>query len=141
MKIFDFEQNLKKEFGDINVIYNSNSNFRITTMAGRNQTNEVVGKKRVSYSTLEELKRKSNQFEKHKNLKTFLVEMKSTDASKWIVTEIEKENRGGNRENSGAKPKYNEPTKTTAFRIPISKIEEVKAVVNKMLLGYAENNQ
>ena len=67
--------------------------------------------------------------------------MKSTDASKWIVTEIEKENRGGNRENSGAKPKYNEPTKTTAFRIPISKIEEVKAVVNKMLLGYAENNQ
>ena len=141
MKIFDFEQNLKKEFGDINVIYNSNSNFRITTMVGRNQTNEVVSKKRVSYSTLEELKRKSNQFEKHKNLKTFLVEMKSTDASKWIVTEIEKENRGGNRENSGAKPKYNEPTKTTAFRIPISKIEEVKAVVNKMLLGYAENNQ
>ena len=67
--------------------------------------------------------------------------MKSTDASKWIVTEIEKENRGGNRENSGAKPKYNEPTKTTTFRIPISKIEEVKAVVNKMLLGYAENNQ
>lgn len=126
MKIFDFEQNLKKEFGDINVIYNSNSNFRITTMVGRNQTNEVVGQKRVSYSTLEELKRKSNQFEKHKNLKTFLVEMKSTDASKWIVTEIEKENRGGNRENSGAKPKYNEPTKTTAFRIPISKIEEVK---------------
>lgn len=141
MKIFDFEQNLKKEFGDINVIYNSNSNFRITTMVGRNQTNEVVGQKRVSYFTLEELKRKSNQFEKHKNLKTFLVEMKSTDASKWIVTEIEKENRGGNRENSGAKPKYNEPTKTTAFRIPISKIEEVKAVVNKMLLGYAENNQ
>ena len=135
MKIFDFEQNLKKEFGDINVIYNSNSNFRITTMVGRNQTNEVVGQKRVSYSTLEELKRKSNQFEKHKNLKTFLVEMKSTDASKWIVTEIEKENRGGNRENSGAKPKYNEPTKTTAFRIPISKIEEVKAVVNKMLLS------
>lgn len=141
MKIFDFEQNLKKEFGDINVIYNSNSNFRITTMVGRNQTNEVVGQKRVSYSTLEELKRKSNQFKKHKNLKTFLVEMKSTDASKWFVTEIEKENRGGNRENSGAKPKYNEPTKTTAFRIPISKIEEVKAVVNKMLLGYAENNQ
>jgi len=52
-----------------------------------------------------------------------------------------KEKRGGKRENSGAKPKYSEPTKTTAFRIPISKNEEVKAVVNKMLLGYAENNQ
>lgn len=48
---------------------------------------------------------------------------------------------GGYRENSGAKPKYNEPTKTTAFRIPISKIEEVKEFVNRMLSGYAENNQ
>jgi len=48
---------------------------------------------------------------------------------------------GGYRENSGAKPKYNEPTKTTAFRIPISKIDEVKEVVNRMLSGYAENNQ
>jgi hypothetical protein len=31
------------------------------------------------------------------------------------------DNRGGKREGTGAKPKYNEPTKTTAFRIPISK--------------------
>jgi len=61
----------------------------------------------------------------------------------WV--EVERfsvnEKRGGKRENSGAKSKYNEPTKTTAFRIPLSKIEEVKEVVNKMLLGYAENNQ
>lgn len=88
MKIFDFEQNLKKEFGDINIIYNSNSNFRITTFVGRNQTNEVLSQKRVSYPTLEDLKKKSTQFEKFKSLKTFLVEMESTDASKWIVTEI-----------------------------------------------------
>ena len=47
---------------------------------------------------------------------------------------------GGFRENSGAKPKYNEPTKTTTFRIPVSKIEEVKEVVNRMLVGYAENS-
>ena len=52
-----------------------------------------------------------------------------------------KEKRGGKRENSGAKPKYSEPTKTTAFRIPISKIDEVKEVVNRMLSGYTENNQ
>lgn len=140
MKIFDFEQNLQKEFGDINIIYNSNSNFRITTIIGRHQDNEVVSKKRVTYPTLYELKKKSSQLEKNKSLKTFLVEMKSTDASKWVVTEIEKENRGGNRENSGAKPKYNEPTKTTAFRVPISKIEEVKEVVNQMLLGYTKIN-
>ena len=58
-----------------------------------------------------------------------------------FVSFIEFENRGGKRESAGAKPKYSEPTKTTAFRIPLSKIEEVKDVVNKMLIGYAENNQ
>ncbi|MBC7525472.1 MAG: hypothetical protein H7239_13670 [Flavobacterium sp.] len=58
-----------------------------------------------------------------------------------MVSYIEFENRGGKRESAGAKPKYNEPTKTTAFRIPISKIEEVKKVVNRMLSVYAENNQ
>lgn len=41
--------------------------------------------------------------------------------------------RGGSRINSGAKPKYSEPTKTTAFRIPISKIDEVKKMVRDYL--------
>ena len=58
----------------------------------------------------------------------------------WV--EVERfsvnENRGGTRKNSGAKPKYNEPTKTTAFRIPISKIAEVKNVVSKMLNKYSK---
>lgn len=53
-----------------------------------------------------------------------------------MVSYIEFENRGGVRENSGAKPKYSEPTKTTAFRIPISKVDEIKKVVNDMLLDY-----
>ena len=43
------------------------------------------------------------------------------------------QNRGGARRNAGAKPKYNEPTKTTAFRIPISKIDEVKKIVRDYL--------
>lgn len=73
-----------------------------------------------------------------------MAEDKLNDLAVFLDGQIEKLNklkRGGKRKNSGAKPKYSEPTKTTAFRIPISKIEEVKAVVNKMLLGYAENNQ
>lgn len=41
--------------------------------------------------------------------------------------------RGGARRNAGAKPKYNEPTKTTAFRIPISKLDEVKKIVRDYL--------
>ena len=41
--------------------------------------------------------------------------------------------RGGSRINAGAKPKYSEPTKTTAFRIPISKIDEVKKMVRDYL--------
>jgi hypothetical protein len=55
---------------------------------------------------------------------------------------IFKQTHGGKRLNAGSKPKYNEPTKTTAFRIPISKIDEVKKLVRDFLAGYErENNQ
>ena len=55
---------------------------------------------------------------------------------------MKQENRGGSRLNAGAKPKYNEPTKTMSFRIPISKIDEVKKLVRDFLAGYErENNQ
>jgi len=46
---------------------------------------------------------------------------------------MKQQKRGGARRNAGAKPKYNEPTKTTAFRIPISKIYEVKKMVRDYL--------
>lgn len=49
------------------------------------------------------------------------------------------ENRGGYRKGSGAKQKYNEPTKTIAFRVPESKIDEVKAIVNELLTTYRKN--
>jgi len=49
---------------------------------------------------------------------------------------MKKDNRGGSRLNAGAKPKYNEPTKTMAFRIPISKNDEVKKLVREILAGY-----
>jgi len=59
-----------------------------------------------------------------------------------IADNDKKENRGGSRLNAGAKPKYNEPTKTTAFRIPISKIDGVKKLVREFLAGCErENNQ
>lgn len=41
--------------------------------------------------------------------------------------------RGGSRPNSGAKPKYNEPTKTISFRVPLSHIEPLKEYVNNYL--------
>lgn len=54
---------------------------------------------------------------------------------------MKQHNRGGSRKNAGAKPKYTEPTKTTAFRIPISKIDEVKSLVRVFLAGhYRKNN-
>ena len=46
---------------------------------------------------------------------------------------MKQENRGGSRKNSGAKPKYNEPTKTISFRVPISKEFEIKNFVNGFL--------
>ena len=45
----------------------------------------------------------------------------------------EKIGRGGTRHGSGAKPKYNEETKTVAFRCPMSKVDELKLIVNSKL--------
>ena len=44
-----------------------------------------------------------------------------------------KETRGGTRKGSGAKPKYDEPTDTIAFRVPVSKIEHVKSLIKTLL--------
>ena len=44
-----------------------------------------------------------------------------------------KETRGGTRKGSGAKPKYNEQTKTVAFRCPQSKIYELELIVKSKL--------
>lgn len=40
-----------------------------------------------------------------------------------------KQTRGGTRSNAGAKPKYNEKTTTIAFRVPMSKVDDIKALV------------
>jgi hypothetical protein len=44
-----------------------------------------------------------------------------------------KEKRGSTRKGSGAKPKYNEETKTVAFRCPMSKVDELKIIVKAKL--------
>ena len=44
-----------------------------------------------------------------------------------------KETRGGTRQGSGAKPKYNEQTKTIAFHCPKSKVDELKLIVKSKL--------
>jgi len=44
-----------------------------------------------------------------------------------------KEKRGGTRKGSGAKPKYNEQTKTVTFRCPMSKVDELKIIVKSKL--------
>jgi hypothetical protein len=38
-------------------------------------------------------------------------------------------NKGGKRKGAGRKPKYNEATTTVAFRVPVSKVNDVKAAV------------
>jgi hypothetical protein len=48
-------------------------------------------------------------------------------------SKTKKETRGGTRQGSGAKPKYNEETKTVAFRCPISKVEKLKEIVKAKL--------
>ncbi len=46
---------------------------------------------------------------------------------------LQKMEWGGSRKNAGAKPKYNEETKTISFRCPVSKVDELKAVVKSKL--------
>ena len=46
---------------------------------------------------------------------------------------MKKQNRGGKRPNAGRLPKYNELTKTIAFRVPESKVEEIKELVKEYL--------
>jgi hypothetical protein len=44
---------------------------------------------------------------------------------------------GGKRFNSGNKPKYNEETKTVAFRCPLSKVDELKLIVKSKLAEWS----
>jgi len=91
MKVFDFEQKIKKENeNNVNLIYNYKSGkFAISTLKGRSNLNEVVKGERVFYYTLESLLKNSDQFSKHETFNSFLVDTsKSTDASKWEVSEI-----------------------------------------------------
>lgn len=43
---------------------------------------------------------------------------------------------GGKREGSGRKLKYGEATTTVAFRVPLSKVDEITKLINKKLLFY-----
>lgn len=47
-----------------------------------------------------------------------------------------KKKSGGYRQGSGAKPKYKEQTTTIAFRVPKSKVNELKDLVNLKLSEY-----
>jgi len=50
-----------------------------------------------------------------------------------IVVNVSRLKQGGSRKGSGAKLKYNEPTKTIAVRVPISKIDEIKQIIKEYL--------
>jgi hypothetical protein len=49
---------------------------------------------------------------------------------------MKKDNRGGKREGAGKPLKYGEPTKRVLFRLPESKIAEIKIKLNKILKTY-----
>lgn len=61
---------------------------------------------------------------------SMLIDIIDTTNEPNVLQEIK---RGGNRKGSGAKPKYNEKTKTVAFRCPASKIEELRLIVESKL--------
>jgi hypothetical protein len=44
--------------------------------------------------------------------------------------------RGGKRPFSGAPKKYGEPTTTVAFRVPVSKVKDIKSLIQSKLQDY-----
>ena len=40
---------------------------------------------------------------------------------------------GGTRKGAGRKPKYDEPTVTISFRVPLSLVDKIKAYVKRLL--------
>jgi len=48
---------------------------------------------------------------------------------------------GGSRLNSGACRKYSEPTTTIAFRVPCSKVSELKEYVKDKLKEYEKSDK
>ena len=48
---------------------------------------------------------------------------------------------GGKRENSGAKQKYGEPTKVVTFRLPESKIKDIKKILADYLKSLIEGSK
>ena len=63
----------------------------------------------------------------------FIQRAYSLKEAKQIIIERFGKMSGGKRFNSGNKPKYNEGTKTVAFRCPISKVDELKFMVKSKL--------
>lgn len=60
----------------------------------------------------------------------YLIDIIDTTNEENILQKME---WGGIRKGSGAKPKYSEQTKTVAFRCPLSKVDELKLIVNSKL--------
>jgi len=56
------------------------------------------------------------------NLKIYSVNIKKSEKKS-----------GGKRKNAGRKSAFNEPTKTVAFRCPLSKVDKLKLVVKSKL--------
>jgi len=54
---------------------------------------------------------------------------------KKMKMKTNKTTHGGHRKGAGRPPKYNEPTKYVPFRIPESKVEQVKELVSEFLEG------
>ena len=50
-----------------------------------------------------------------------------------------KNTHGGAGRGQGNKHKYNEPTKTISFRVPLSKVTELKAIINEYLQQFKNN--
>ena len=60
---------------------------------------------------------------------------------KKMKMKMTKPTHGGHRKGAGRPTKYNEPTKYVPFRIPESKVQQVKELVDKMLEDFLKQKK
>lgn len=87
MKVFEFEQKMKAEHGNVNLIYVTKSVY-ITTIKGRQTLSEVEKNKLVTYKSVNELKENSEQLKKYRSLPTFIVECNGIDSADWKIEQL-----------------------------------------------------
>lgn len=88
MKTFEFENNLRKEFGNVNVIYNDGTDLFTHVVLEKRKIKSNLSLGHWNYfNSINEVK-ESKLFKQHQSYTIIVVTQKGTDCNNWIVKQI-----------------------------------------------------